>query len=84
LVQATGIATLRLEGDAKAFNPAIEQIRAELESSRSSLVVLSQPAGLKQVDAWGSPGDSISLMRAVKYQLDPKNTLNPGRFVGGI
>jgi len=24
------------------------------------------------------------LMKAVKHQLDPKNTLNPGRFVGGI
>jgi glycolate oxidase FAD binding subunit len=84
VVQATGIGTVRLEGDAKAFKPAIEQIRAELESCRSSLVVYHQPAGLEPLDAWGSPGDSISLMRAVKYQLDPKNTLNPGRFVGGI
>jgi glycolate oxidase FAD binding subunit len=84
VVQATGIGTLRLEGDAKAFKPAIEQIRAELESSRASLVVLHQPLGLEQVDAWGSPGDAISLMRAVKCQLDPKSILNPGRFVGGI
>jgi glycolate oxidase FAD binding subunit len=84
VVQATGIGTLRVEGDAKACKPAIEQIRAELESSGASLVVLHQPAGLEQVDAWGSPGDSISLMRAVKYQLDPKSILNPGRFVGGI
>jgi len=82
--QATGIGTLRLEGDAKAFKPAIEQIRTELANSRASLVVLHQPLGLEPLDAWGSPGDSISLMRAVKYQLDPKNTLNPGRFVGGI
>ena len=84
VVQATGIGTLRVEGDAKACKPAIEQIRAELESSRSSLVVLHQPLGLEPLDAWGSPGDAISLMRAVKYQLDPKNILNPGRFVGGI
>ena len=84
VVQATGIGTLRVEGDAKACKPAIEQIRAELESSHSSLVVLHQPLGLEPLDAWGSPGDAISLMRAVKYQLDPKNILNPGRFVGGI
>jgi FAD/FMN-containing dehydrogenase len=24
------------------------------------------------------------LMKAIKKQLDPGNTLNPGRFVGGI
>jgi glycolate oxidase FAD binding subunit len=84
VVSATGIGTLRVEGHAKAFKPAIEQIRAELESSRSSLVVLHQPLGLEPLDAWGSAGDAISLMRAVKYQLDPKNILNPGRFVGGI
>jgi glycolate oxidase FAD binding subunit len=84
VVQATGIGTLRVEGDAKAFKLAIEQIRTELANSRSSLVVLHQPAGLEQVEVWGSPEDSISLMRAVKYQLDPKNILSPGRFVGGI
>jgi len=84
VVQATGIGTLRVEGDAKACKPAIEQIRAELERSRSSLVVLHQPLGLEPLEAWGSAGDAISLMRAVKYQLDPKNILNPGRFVGGI
>src|ERR1700741_2096171 len=84
VVQATGIGTLRVEGDAKACKPAIEQIRAELERSRSSLVVLHQPLGLEPLEAWGSAGDAISLMRAVKYQLDPKNILNPGRFVRGI
>ncbi|HXP23112.1 MAG TPA: FAD-binding oxidoreductase, partial [Candidatus Sulfotelmatobacter sp.] len=64
VVQATGIGTLRVEGDAKACKPAIEQIRAELESSRSSLVVLHQPLGLEPLEAWGSAGDAISLMRA--------------------
>jgi glycolate oxidase FAD binding subunit len=36
------------------------------------------------LDAWGEPGDALPLMRAVKQQFDPKGTLNPGRFVGGI
>ena len=40
--------------------------------------------GATKLDAWGSPGDSLPLMRAVKEQFDPKGTLNPGRFVGGI
>jgi FAD/FMN-containing dehydrogenase len=36
------------------------------------------------MDAWGTPGDTLPLLQAVKNRLDPKNTLNPGRFVGGI
>jgi FAD/FMN-containing dehydrogenase len=36
------------------------------------------------IDAWGSASDALPLMKAVKKQLDPGNTLNPGRFVGGI
>jgi glycolate oxidase FAD binding subunit len=33
---------------------------------------------------WGDAGSGLSLMRALKAKLDPKNTLNPGRYVGGI
>jgi len=39
---------------------------------------------IKGLDAWGAAGDALPLMRAVKQQFDPKATLNPGRFVGGI
>jgi len=38
----------------------------------------------KRIDAWGQSGDALPLMRAVKNQFDARNTLNPGRFVGGI
>jgi len=40
--------------------------------------------GMKRIEAWGEPGDTLPLMRAVKNQFDAKHTLNPGRFVGGI
>jgi glycolate oxidase FAD binding subunit len=39
---------------------------------------------MSHLDAWGQPGDALPLMRAVKNQFDPKNTLNPGRFLAGI
>jgi glycolate oxidase FAD binding subunit len=51
-----------------------------MEKDGGSLTIL----GRSKLDAWGSPGDALPLMRAVKEQLDPKGTLNPGRFVGGI
>jgi glycolate oxidase FAD binding subunit len=51
----------------------------------AALVVLRCPTALKQaVDVWGPIGPSLGLMRAIKAKLDPRNTLNPGRYVGGI
>jgi glycolate oxidase FAD binding subunit len=49
-----------------------------------SLVVLSSTlGGLTRQAIWGSAGDAAAWMGAVKCQFDPKNLLNPGRFVYG-
>jgi glycolate oxidase FAD binding subunit len=51
----------------------------------ASLVIQRCPTELKRsIDVWGDVGSSLALMRALKQKLDPKNTLNPGRYVGGI
>jgi glycolate oxidase FAD binding subunit len=84
VVQATGIGTLRLEAEPAQLSATAEQLRTELESRGGAFFVLRRPQELHSIDAWGNPGDGLSLMRAVKHQLDPKNTLSPGRFVGGI
>ncbi len=84
VLQATGIRMLRLEADPSRLSEAVKQLRAELQSRDGALVVLRRPQELHSIDAWGSGGDGVGLMRAVKHQLDPKSTLNPGRFVGGI
>jgi glycolate oxidase FAD binding subunit len=73
VVQATGIGYARFDGDLAGLRNAIEQ-------DGGSLVIL----GRSELDAWGSVGDALPLMRAVKQQFDPKSTLNPQRFVGGI
>jgi glycolate oxidase FAD binding subunit len=84
VVQATGIGTLRLDGERDRLSVSVQQLRAEVEAQGGSLVILHRPKDLPSLDAWGNPGDALPLMRAVKQQLDPKCTLNPGRFVGGI
>jgi len=84
LMYATGIGWLRLEGKPEALRGALQMLRDELQGQDGSLVVLHRPDKLPAFDAWGTAGDALPLMKAVKQQLDPKNTLNPGRFVGGI
>jgi glycolate oxidase FAD binding subunit len=84
VVQATGIGMLCLEAEPAQLSTAVEELRTEVQSRSGALVVLRRPPEIYSLDAWGNAGDGVSLMRAVKHQLDPKSTLNPGRFVGGI
>jgi glycolate oxidase FAD binding subunit len=84
VVEATGIGWLRLDGSPDHLHSAMRELRTELERGGGSLIVLHRPAGIAPLDAWGSVGDALPLMHAVKQQFDPKSTLNPGRFVGGI
>jgi glycolate oxidase FAD binding subunit len=84
VAQATGIAFLRLESDAAQLTALVERLRSQVAATGGSFVVLGRTRELSSMDTWGNLGDALSLMRAVKHQLDPKNTLNPGRFVGGI
>jgi glycolate oxidase FAD binding subunit len=84
VAQATGIGWARLEGEASAIDSALRELRAEIERGGGSLVIAHRPAGMTTLDAWGNVGDALPLMSAVKQQFDPRRTLNPGRFVGGI
>jgi glycolate oxidase FAD binding subunit len=84
VVQATGIGCLLLEGEPISIATALTEFRARLEPAGGSLVIAHRPAGIPATDAWGTPGDARGLMRALKQRFDPKVTLNPGRFVGGI
>jgi glycolate oxidase FAD binding subunit len=84
--QATGIISLMLEGAApNSLSRVALRLRNHFESQGGSLVMLHRPPGATlEVDAWGTPGDALELMKRLKQQFDPKGTLNPGRFVGGI
>ena len=63
----------------------VERARAHARGEGGSLVVEACPASAKTgLDVWGPPPDGFSVMRALKEQLDPRGTLNPGRYVGGL
>jgi glycolate oxidase FAD binding subunit len=59
--------------------------RRDAEARGSNLVLWRAPEAIRrEIDVWGDPGEGIGLMRSIKAQFDPKGTLSPGRFVGGI
>jgi glycolate oxidase FAD binding subunit len=74
------------EGDPARLAPAIERLRGFVAADDGSVVVERGPAALRAaIDPWGPvPAPALDLMRALKQELDPRRTLNPGRFVGGI
>jgi glycolate oxidase FAD binding subunit len=84
VVQATGIGSVRVDAALETLSPMLRRLRAPLEAGGGSLVVLRQPPHESWVEAWGSPGDALPVMRSLKQQFDPRGTLNPGRYVGGI
>ncbi|HEX2986978.1 MAG TPA: hypothetical protein VHS06_02270, partial [Chloroflexota bacterium] len=66
----------------------VTALRGVAEAAGGYLVVenwVAQP-GLKPWpgDVWGRPGGPLALMQAIKREYDPRRTINPGRFVGGI
>lgn len=63
----------------------VDDLRGIAASLDGYAVVERCPAQAKAgLDVWGDPGQGIALMRRLKEQMDPRHTLNPGRYVGGI
>lgn len=65
---------------------AVARLRAFAAADGGSVVIERGPLALRtRVDPWGAvAAPALSLMRALKQELDPQRTLNPGRFVAGI
>jgi glycolate oxidase FAD binding subunit len=81
---AIGLGTIYLAASPNDLAAILKTLREKIETLGGSLVVAHRPDSRPQLEAWGNAGDALGLMRAVKQQFDPKSTLNPGRFVGGI
>jgi glycolate oxidase FAD binding subunit len=76
-----GVGTLSLRGEDSQVVAAIEAIRERFRT----LTILQCPAGVRrEVSVWPEPGNDFQMMKRVTAQFDPKGTLAPGRFVGGI
>ncbi|MBC8233378.1 FAD-binding oxidoreductase [bacterium] len=71
--------------DQAQFEATIENLALMAQQFGGISIVEHAPAEIKgNIDVWGATRSDIALMRQIKEQLDSKNLLNPGRFVGGI
>ena len=89
----SGIVYVRLESQSwdddavLRLGALVERSRTYVRGEGGSLVVEACPPGAKRLpafDVWGDAGTGFPVMRALKENLDPKGTLNPGRFVGRL
>lgn len=82
-----GLVTLQLAGPSDTmagWGAAIERLRSAAVERRGSLVVTHTPPAMRgHIDPWG-PANGLDIMRGLKARFDPTDTLNPGRFVGGL
>jgi glycolate oxidase FAD binding subunit len=85
---ASGVTQVGLTGGGEeAQAAAIEEIRAHVvrEYPGGSVVVWRASDGVKKrVEVWGPSGDKEVLIRRVKERFDPRATMSPGRFIGGM
>jgi glycolate oxidase FAD binding subunit len=77
-----------LKGDAEpleALTQALTALRGELASTRGYLVVESAPPAFKaRFDCWGDVGPQAAVMAGLKRAFDPRQVLNPGRFINHL
>lgn len=61
----------------------VKRLQPTARAGRGNAVVLhcAESAELTHQATWGPPRGDRDIMAAVKQQFDPKNLLNPGRFV---
>jgi glycolate oxidase FAD binding subunit len=80
-----GVATARMARlpQAGLSRWLVGRLQPAAQQAGGHVVVLSAEgsAELTRQAVWGAAGEAVMLMEAVKQQFDPKNVLNPGRFV---
>ncbi len=78
-----GVAHLRVTGDAEGVG--LRTALNILQPRWPALTVWGcDPAHAGTLSVWGAEPPTTGVMRELKASFDPRSTLNPGRFLGGI
>ncbi len=81
-----GAGTIWIGAEAPVLTPAMLRALRDLAVGRSGHLLLARgPSSLKATgDVWTPQPQALPVMRALKQAFDPKNILNPGRFIAGL
>ncbi len=82
----TGDVVARISApSAPAFGERLAEFEAQRRAVWSGARVLAAPQRLRALlEGFSDVPPSLATMRALKERFDPRGTLSPGRFVGGI
>jgi glycolate oxidase FAD binding subunit len=78
VLRVSDLDTLSFGAKIEAFDDALHEAEP-----RAQVVASSHPHRM-YLRVWGADPPAVDRMRQLKERFDPKRTLNPGRFVGGI
>jgi len=71
--------------DTGAVGDVLREWRALARGGAGSAAIESAPLAVKDAaGVWDDAGAAGRIMQRIKHELDPKNILNPGRFVANI
>ena len=81
----TGALAPRDGGGIDAVTDVLKEWRAIARGCAGYAVLDSAPLAVKEaVGVWDDAGAAGRIMQRIKHELDPRNILNPGRFVANI
>jgi glycolate oxidase FAD binding subunit len=81
---ATGAFFWSSEAGSESQAGIVGELRRMAGQMGGQMVVENRHPGVDGMDVWGPAGQTLDYMKAIKAQYDPRGTLNPGRFVGGL
>ena len=89
VLSAGGVLVAEAAGEGMAVFPdadgeTVPKLARFVGALGGSLVLLRGEPGLKWTVNSAAMGDALPLMRRIKQQFDPKQTLNPGVMPGGV
>ena len=77
-----GILIISIKGKLSSIIDSLNSLRSFVSSIGGHLILQEAPPEIKaSVQVWGDFGSGLGIMKKIKFNFDPNNLLNPGRYI---
>ncbi|MCZ6555685.1 MAG: FAD-binding oxidoreductase [Candidatus Dadabacteria bacterium] len=77
-----GILIISIKGELSSVIDSLNSLRSFVSSIGGHLILQEAPPEIKaRVQVWGDFGSGLGIMKKIKFNFDPNNLLNPGRYI---